>query len=240
MYFLSGAASVRRLGKRLAAAFGVMTALAAVFFLAACSSGTSNADKTATAGAGRPTTAAGAPTSAPANDSLLGYKACPPSGAATALTGAGGTFIFPLMSKWVDDYEKSCHVQVNYQSVGSGAGINQITQKTVDFGESDAILTDQQDAAATAAGGPILHIPMTSGAEAIIFNLPGIQRSQLKLSGDVPGQHLPAQHQEVERPPDCGPQPRPQPAEHRHRRRPPLGWLRHDLHLHKLPLEGEL
>src|SRR5581483_5255361 len=95
----------------------------------------------------------------------------------------GSTFIFPLMSKWVDDENKACKVQVNYQSVGSGAGISQITAKTVDFGGTDGIMTDDQEKAATAAGGPILHIAATSGATAVIFNLPGINSAGLKLDG---------------------------------------------------------
>jgi phosphate transport system substrate-binding protein len=74
---------------------------------------------------------------------------------------------------------------VNYQGVGSGAGITQITAGTVDFGASDAIMTNAQQTAAEAAGGPILHIPMTSGAVAVIYNLPGIGSGNFKLSGDV-------------------------------------------------------
>jgi len=85
----------------------------------------------------------------------------------------------------VDQYEKECKVKINYQSVGSGAGIAQITAKTVDFGASDGILTDQQNAAAVAAGGPILHVPMTSGAIAVVYNLPGVASGALKLDGPV-------------------------------------------------------
>ncbi len=161
-------------------ASGLVAVVATAALLAACGGGGSKAATASPAG-----TASRSTPSAAGNDSLLGYQACPPSGAANALTGAGGTFIYPLMSKWVGDYQKQCSVQVNYQSVGSGAGINQITQKTVDFGESDAIMTPEQESGATAAGGPIMHIPMTSGAEAITFNLPGIQRSQLKLDGQT-------------------------------------------------------
>jgi len=114
--------------------------------------------------------------------STSGYPQCA-AGAATSLTGAGSTFIFPLMSKWVDDENKACKVQVNYQSLGSGTGINQITAKTVDFGASDGIMTDDQEKAAVAAGGPILHIAATSGATAVIFNLPGINSAGLQLDG---------------------------------------------------------
>lgn len=102
-----------------------------------------------------------------------------------SLNGAGGTFPLPLYTKWFDVYYQLTGVKINYQPVGSGAGINQITAGTVDFGASDAIMTSAQQAAAEAAGGPILHIPMTSGAIAIIYNLTGIESGQLKLTGDV-------------------------------------------------------
>jgi phosphate transport system substrate-binding protein len=104
---------------------------------------------------------------------------------AVSLNGAGGTFPLPLYTKWFDVYYQLTSVQINYQGVGSGAGINQITAGTVDFGASDAIMTDEQQAKAEAAGGPILHIPMTSGAIAIIYNLSGIPSGHIKLTGDV-------------------------------------------------------
>jgi phosphate transport system substrate-binding protein len=104
---------------------------------------------------------------------------------AQVLNGAGATFPLPLYTTWFAEYYDLTRVQVNYQGVGSGAGIAQITTGTVDFGASDAIMTDEQEAAAEAAGGPILHIPMTSGAVAIIYNLSGISSGQMKLTGDV-------------------------------------------------------
>ena len=121
------------------------------------------------------------------NDALTvaGYPACPPADAAKDMTGAGATFPFPLYSKFIDSYQKLCSTKINYQSVGSGAGIQQITAKTVDFGASDGIMTDDQEKAAVAAGGPILHIPMTLAPVAVVVNLPGVQKAQLKLSGEV-------------------------------------------------------
>ncbi len=107
-----------------------------------------------------------------------------PSGA-VRLNGAGATFPFPLYSKWFDDYAKIAGTQVNYQSIGSGGGIRQITEKTVDFGASDGIMNAQQVQAAEQAGGPILHIPTAMGAVAVIYNLPGISAGQLKLTPDV-------------------------------------------------------
>jgi phosphate transport system substrate-binding protein len=104
---------------------------------------------------------------------------------AMSLEGAGASFPAPLYTKWFDEYNKVTGVKVNYQPIGSGGGIKAITEGTVDFGASDGIMTDEQVAAAEAAHGPILHIPMTSGAVAIVYNLEGIGSGQLKLTGDV-------------------------------------------------------
>jgi phosphate transport system substrate-binding protein len=99
------------------------------------------------------------------------------------LTGAGSTFDQPLFTKVFDDFNKATGAQVDYSGVGSGAGIQQLTQKTVDFGASDAIMTADQENAARAAGGPVLHIPVTLGAVAIGYNLNGVEK--LNLDGDT-------------------------------------------------------
>ena len=101
------------------------------------------------------------------------------------LDGAGATFPLPLYTKWFDEYNKITGVKVNYNGIGSGGGIKAITDGTVAFGGSDGIMTDAQIAAAEAAGGPILHIPMTSGAVAVIYNLDVTSSGQLKLTGQV-------------------------------------------------------
>ncbi len=103
----------------------------------------------------------------------------------TNLLGAGATFPAPLYTKWFDEYNKLTGVRVNYQAVGSGTGIQQITAGTVDFGATDGIMTEAQEKAAEAAGGPILHIPMTAGSVAIIYNLSGVNSGQLNLTGDI-------------------------------------------------------
>lgn len=110
-----------------------------------------------------------------------GAAGCPPPGAAKSLTGAGATFPFPLYSKWFDVYNRLCGVQVNYQSVGSGGGIRQIAERTVDFGASDGYLNDEQLKAAPG----ILHVATTAGSVAVVYNLPGIESGTLKLTGDV-------------------------------------------------------
>ncbi|MBI2917550.1 MAG: phosphate ABC transporter substrate-binding protein PstS [Chloroflexi bacterium] len=108
-----------------------------------------------------------------------------PPGATVRLNGAGATFPYPLYSKWFDEYAEVSNTQVNYQSIGSGGGIRQITEGTVDFGASDGIMTAQQQVAAEQRGGPILHIPMTMGSVAVVYNLPGIPSGQLKLTPEA-------------------------------------------------------
>jgi phosphate transport system substrate-binding protein len=109
----------------------------------------------------------------------------PPPSQSVNLNGAGATFPAPLYTKWFDEYNKLTGVKINYQAIGSGGGISQITEGTVDFGASDGIMTADQQAKAEAAHGPILHIPMTSGAVTIVYNLTGTGTGQLKLTGDV-------------------------------------------------------
>jgi phosphate transport system substrate-binding protein len=169
-------AAVRRFRRRLLLLSGVLAAILAAFLLAACGGGDNGGSKSPTA-----TRSAGGQPS----PSAQATSSCPPAGAAKSLTGAGATFPFPLYSKWISEFDKQCNVQINYQSIGSGGGIKQITAKTVDFGASDGIMNDEQTAAAEAAGGPILHIPMTVGAVAVVFNLPGVENGQLKIAPDV-------------------------------------------------------
>src|ERR1700761_1126182 len=92
------------------------------------------------------------------------------------LLGAGSTFVYPLFSKMFSQYTAS---KVNYQSIGSGGGILQLTNKTVDFGDSDAPLNADQTAKMSA---PVLHIPMTSGAVVVTYNIPGVT-APLNLTG---------------------------------------------------------
>ncbi|MDO8672311.1 MAG: phosphate ABC transporter substrate-binding protein PstS [Dehalococcoidia bacterium] len=104
------------------------------------------------------------------------------NGQSLLINGAGATFPYPLYSKWFDEYTKVVpSVRINYQSIGSGGGIQQISQKTVDFGASDAPLTDDQLKAAPAA---VLHIPTVIGAVVVTYNLPGAP-SGLKLTPEA-------------------------------------------------------
>lgn len=96
------------------------------------------------------------------------------------LLGAGATFPYPLYSKMFNAYHKKAGIQVNYQSIGSGAGIQQLQNKTVDFGASDAPMSDQELKSSPA---PIVHIPTCLGAVVITYNLPN--EPALKFTPDV-------------------------------------------------------
>jgi phosphate transport system substrate-binding protein len=104
------------------------------------------------------------------------------SAQAQKLTGAGATFPNPIYSKWFSEYSASHPgVQINYQSVGSGAGIRQVSTKTVDFGASDGPMTDQQ---LSESKIKLLHIPTVLGAVVPVYSVPGVA-SDLKFSPDV-------------------------------------------------------
>jgi phosphate transport system substrate-binding protein len=98
----------------------------------------------------------------------------------TALTGAGATFPNPIYSKWFSEYNKKTGVQINYQSIGSGGGIKQYTEGTVDFGATDGPMTEEQ---MQAVGGHVLHIPTVMGAVVLTWNLPQLGATALKFDG---------------------------------------------------------
>ena len=98
------------------------------------------------------------------------------------LTGAGATFPYPLYSRWFNDYANRTNVRINYQSIGSGGGIQQVLSNTVDFGATDVPMTAAE--LASDARGDIVHIPTVLGAVAITYNLPEL-KSPLLLSGDA-------------------------------------------------------
>jgi phosphate transport system substrate-binding protein len=100
---------------------------------------------------------------------------------AQQLTGAGSSFINPIMTKWVDEYKKATGISVNYQSVGSGAGINNLIDGTVDFAGSDAPMN--ADEQGRAKGGAVIHLPYVIGAVCVAYNVEGMQ-SGLALTGE--------------------------------------------------------
>jgi phosphate transport system substrate-binding protein len=136
-------------------------ALALGVALAACSGGS---DKT-------PSTTANAPAGAPAaaGDAVHAQ-----------ITGAGATFIYPLLSKWSAEYAQKSGAKINYQSIGSGGGIAQIKAGTVDFGSSDKPLASEELAAAGLG-----QFPSAVGGVVPVVNLPGVAAGQLKLTGPV-------------------------------------------------------
>src|ERR1043166_1520891 len=96
------------------------------------------------------------------------------------INGAGATFPYPIYSKWFSEYNKlHPNVAINYQSIGSGGGIRQITNQTVFFGASDGPMTNEQ---LTAAPGRILHFPTVLGAVVPVYNIPGVS-AELKFTG---------------------------------------------------------
>jgi phosphate transport system substrate-binding protein len=101
-------------------------------------------------------------------------------GGGADLTGAGATFPNPIYTKWFDAYAKATGVRINYQSIGSGGGIRQFTEGTVDFGATDGPMSDQQ---ITAVKGNVLHVPTVLGAVAVTYNLPTLGKTALKFDG---------------------------------------------------------
>ena len=102
-----------------------------------------------------------------------------PAGA-QSLTGAGATFPNPIYTKWFDAYNKATKVQINYQSIGSGGGIRQFTEGTVDFGAPDGPMSVAQ---MEAVQNNVLHIPTVIGAVVLTYNLPALGATQLQLDG---------------------------------------------------------
>lgn len=113
---------------------------------------------------------------------LAGVIGCTaaPARAQQQITGAGSTFVYPVLSKWSAQYAEQGKVQVNYQSIGSGGGIAQIKAGTVDFGASDMPLPPQDLQAAGLA-----QFPVVIGADVPVVNLPGIKPGDLKLTGPL-------------------------------------------------------
>lgn len=152
--------SQARRGQHLFRQLGVLGLLGLTLILAAC--GGSSTGSTST-GAGTPTAAA-----------------CPST---SQLNGGGSTLINPLFSKMFAEYPNAkCGLNVNYQSIGSGAGINDLLTGIVDFGATDAPMSATQLASSTK--GPILHVPVTIGAVAISYNLSGVT-GHLNLTGPI-------------------------------------------------------
>ena len=94
------------------------------------------------------------------------------------LTGAGATFPNPIYSKWFNAFYEATGTQVNYQSLGSGAGVKQFSEGTVDFGATDGPMTDAEIAA---VNGKVIHLPTVLGADAVTWNLPSLGKTTLNF-----------------------------------------------------------
>ena len=113
---------------------------------------------------------------------LLAAALSPALAAAQDVTGAGASFPAPIYAKWADAYNKATGARINYQSVGSGAGIKQIKAKTVDFGASDAPLSDED-----LAKDGLIQFPTVIGGVVPVVNIAGIKPGQIKLTGELLG-----------------------------------------------------
>ncbi|HEX5385845.1 MAG TPA: phosphate ABC transporter substrate-binding protein PstS [Gemmatimonadales bacterium] len=98
------------------------------------------------------------------------------------LTGAGATFPYPIYARWFDAYAKQIGVRINFQAIGSGGGIRQFTEGTIDFGATDSPMTDAQVAA---VHGNVRHLPTVLGAVVLTYNLPSLGATRLRLDGPV-------------------------------------------------------
>src|SRR5882762_9765951 len=109
-------------------------------------------------------------------------QAAPPQAGLVLINGAGATFPYPIYSKWFNEYHKKFpQIQINYQSIGSGGGIRQVIEGTVDFGATDGPMTDEQ---LKQAKSKILHFPTVLGAVVPAYNVPGVT-GEIKFTPDV-------------------------------------------------------
>ena len=155
----------------------------------------------------------------------LASAAAPVAAQNVQIDGAGATFPYPIYSKWFSEYNKlHPNVQINYQSIGSGGGIRQLTTQTVFFGASDGPMTDEQLKAAPGADAPLSDRARRRRAR---LQHPRRDR-RAEVHRPAPGRHLPRQGDEVERSGDREGEPGREAPRHGHHRRPPRRRLRDD------------
>ena len=174
---------LRNARARLVAVLAVALIAVAALGVAAAGCGSSKDDTTTTAAAAATTVTTA---SADTTTSVAGDTTTSAAPLAADLNGAGATFPQPIYVEWIGAFQKlQPGVKINYQGVGSGAGIQQFTAQTVDFGASDAFMKDTELTAAEAAraGAKVIHIPTVFGAIVLAYNLPGVDK--LKLDSDT-------------------------------------------------------
>lgn len=111
---------------------------------------------------------------------LVAVIGCGGGADTVSLTGAGATFPYPVYSKWLNTFHQATGHQINYQSIGSGAGVRQFSEGTVDFGATDGPMTDDEVAA---VNGQVLHVPTVLGAVVLTWNLPELGDATLRFDG---------------------------------------------------------
>ena len=153
---------------------------------------------------------------------------------AADISGAGATFPYPIYAKWADAYKKETGNGLNYQSIGSGGGIKQITAKTVTFGASDMPLKPEE---LDKIG--VIQFPTVMGGVVPVVNLEGIKSGDLTLDGPTLGKIFLGEIKTWDDPAIAKLNPKRQAAEAGDRRRASLGRIGHHLHLHQLSVEGE-
>ena len=163
-----------------------------------------------------------------------GLVAASTSAFAADITGAGATFPFPLYSKWADAYKKETGNGLNYQSIGSGAGIKQIVAKTVTFGASDMPLKPEQ-----LEKDGLLQWPQAMGALVPVVNLEGVKPGELVFSGELLGDIYLGKVKTWNDPAIAKLNPKLKLPSRRHHRRAPLGRLRHHVPLDGLSVEEQ-
>ena len=148
------------------------------------------------------------------------------SAQAMDITGAGATFPYPIYAKWAEAYKAKTGVGMNYQSIGSGGGIKQIQNKTVDFGASDMPLKPEE-----LDKDGLMQFPTVIGGDVPVVNLEGVEPGATQADRPGARRHLSGQDHQVERPGDRQAEPEPQAARLGNHRRAPFGRLGHDVHL---------
>ena len=151
------------------------------------------------------------------------------------LNGAGASFPQPIYSKWFSEYAAKAGVNINYQPIGSGGGVKQFTEGTVDFGASDAPLSDAELAKLKS---PAFHIPTVLGAVVMTYNLPEVTKP-LNMTGPLIADIYLGKVTKWNDPAIVALEQGCEAAEQGHPRRAPIGRQRHDVHLHRLPHRGE-
>ena len=153
---------------------------------------------------------------------------------AADVTGAGASFVYPVMSKWSADYAKTTGKKVNYQSIGSGGGIAQIKAATVDFGSSDAPLKPEE-----LAKHGLAQFPSVIGGVVPVINVPGVASGALKLDGETLANIFLGKVTKWNDPAIVAAQRRRAAARQQDHRRAPLGRFGHHLQLRQLPVQGQ-